>query len=124
MTVIWRIRNPKAKQYTFRQKHVSGFLQGRSDYFFISNNIQEFILDTDIIPAISSDHISSDHNDNNAEGIRIRSRSQWYEEGEESSKFFLNLEKFNGMQSQICKIVVNDQEITDPNIILNEIRNI
>ena len=26
------------------------------------------------------------------------------------------------MQSQIRKIIVNDQEITDPNIILNEIR--
>ena len=37
--------------------------------------------------------------------------------------FFLNLEKFNGIQSQICKIIVNDQEKTDPNIILNEIRN-
>ena len=56
LTDIWRIRNPKAKQYTFRQKHVSGFLQRRLDYFFISNNIQEFILDTNIIPAISSDH--------------------------------------------------------------------
>ena len=60
LTDIWRIRNPKAKQYTFRQKHVSGFLQRRLDYFFISNNIQEFIIDTDIdtdiIPAISSDH--------------------------------------------------------------------
>ena len=53
----WRIRNPKAKQYTFRQKHASGFLQRRLVYFFISNNIQEFILDTDIIPAISSDHL-------------------------------------------------------------------
>ena len=56
LTDIWRIRNPKAKQYTFRQKHVSGLLQRRLDYFFISNNIQEFILDTNIIPAISSDH--------------------------------------------------------------------
>ena len=27
------------------------------------------------------------------------------------------------MQSQTCKIVVNDQEITDPNITLNETRN-
>ena len=34
LTDIWRIRNPKAKQYTFRQKHVSGFLQRRLDYFF------------------------------------------------------------------------------------------
>ena len=32
---------------------------------------------------------------NIAEGIHIRSRCQWYEEGEISSKFFLNLEKFN-----------------------------
>ena len=55
---IWRIRNPKTKQYTFRQKHVSGFLQRPLYYFFISNNIQEFILDIDIIPAISSDHSS------------------------------------------------------------------
>ena len=218
-------------------KDVSGFLQRRLDYFFISNNIQEFIIDTDIdtdiIPAISSDHspilisfskdkqnnkssgfwkfnnlllsddifkeelkqhiqnikndnelsndpqikweflkyqirkftirfskmrakeerkqreeleatlklleknLSTEENqclydkckrdleeiyDNIAEGIRIRSRCQWYEEGEKSSKFFLNLEKFNGMQSQICKIIVNDQEITYPNIILNEIQ--
>ena len=56
LTVIWRITNPKAKQYTFWLKHLSGFLHRRLDYFFISNNIQEFILDTDIIPAISSDH--------------------------------------------------------------------
>ena len=56
LTDIWRIRNPKAKQYTFWQKQVSGFLQRRLDYFFISNNIHEFILDSDIIPAISSDH--------------------------------------------------------------------
>ena len=48
--------------------------------------------------------------DNIAEGIRIRSRCQWYEEGEKSSKFFLSLKKFNGMQSQIRQIIVNDQE--------------
>ena len=58
LTGIWRIRNLKAKQYIFRKKYVSGFLQRRLDYFFISNNIQEFILDTNIIPAISSDHSS------------------------------------------------------------------
>ena len=40
-----------------------------------------------------------------------------------SSKFFLNLEKSNGTQSQICKIIVNDQEITDPNKIKNKIKN-
>ena len=55
--------------------------------------------------------------DNIAEGIRIRSRYQWYEEGEKSSKCFLNLEKINGMQSQIRKIIVNNQEVR------NEMRN-
>ena len=45
-------------------------------------------------------------------------RCQWYEEGEKSSKSFLNLEKLNGMQTQIRKIIVNDQEVTDPNKIL------
>ena len=61
--------------------------------------------------------------DNIAEGIHIRSRCYLYEEGEKSSKFFLNLEKFNGMQSQVLEIIVNDQEITDPNKILHEIRH-
>ena len=28
---IWRIRNPKTKIYTFRQKHVSGLIQRRLD---------------------------------------------------------------------------------------------
>ena len=42
--------------------------------------------------------------------------------GEKSSNFFLNLEKFNGRRSQNRKIIVNDQEIPDPNKILNEIR--
>ena len=28
-----------------------------------------------------------------AEGVRIRNKCQWYEEGEKSSKFFLNLKK-------------------------------
>ena len=38
---IGRIRNPKAKQYSFRQLHFSGFLQRRLDYIFISHNLQE-----------------------------------------------------------------------------------
>ena len=37
---------------------------------------------------------------------------------------FLNLEKYNGTQSQICKVVVNDQEASDPTEILNDKFNI
>ena len=53
---IWRIRNPKVKRFTFRQHHKSGFIQRRLDYFFISNNIQENVKDSDILAAFSTDH--------------------------------------------------------------------
>ena len=47
-----------------------------------------------------------------AEGARIRTKCLWCEEGEKSSKFFLNLEKSRGIQGQIRKLIVNNQEIT------------
>ena len=57
-----------------------------------------------------------------AEGIRIRSKCQWYEEGEKSTKFFLNLEKHRGTQGQIRKILVNGLEITDSGKIQSELK--
>ena len=56
-----------------------------------------------------------------AEGARIRSKCLRYEEGEKSSKFFLHLEKQRGIQDQIRKLIVNNQEITDLNKIQNEL---
>ena len=53
---IWRIRNPKAKQYTFRQQYFCGFIQRRLVYIFISQNFQEIAKHTDILNAISTDH--------------------------------------------------------------------
>ena len=53
---IWKIRNPSTQRYTFRQKHFPGFMQRRLDYIFISNSFQEFVNNTDILPALSSDH--------------------------------------------------------------------
>ena len=44
---IWRIRNTKTKRYTFRQKHVSGLIQRRLDYFYISNSMKVSVKDTD-----------------------------------------------------------------------------
>ena len=37
-------------------------------------------------------------------GIRIRSKCDWYEYGEKSSKFFLNLEKTSATQSTLRNI--------------------
>ena len=54
---IWRIINPKTKSFTFRQQHCSGFIQRRLDYIFISNALQESILNTEVLPAFYSDHL-------------------------------------------------------------------
>ena len=34
---IWRIRNPKRQNFTFRQNHSTGFIERRLDYIFVSN---------------------------------------------------------------------------------------
>ena len=53
---IWRIRNAKVKQFTFTQQHSSGFIQRRLDYFYVSNDLQKFASNTDILSPISTDH--------------------------------------------------------------------
>ena len=49
--------------------------------------------------------------DHIAEGIRIRSKCDWYEHGEKSTKIFLNLEKKRGNQNQIRKLIIDEKEI-------------
>ena len=56
------------------------------------------------------------------EGICIRSKCDWYEHTEKSTKFFLNLEKQRGAQNIIKKLIVDDKEITDQTHILEYIR--
>ena len=50
-----------------------------------------------------------------AEGVRVRSRCQQYEEGE---KF---LEKVRGSQGKVRKLIVSNHEIADPQLIEQEI---
>ena len=53
---IWRVRNTKENRFPTRQKRRSGFLQKRLDSFVVSNTLQGSIKDTEILPALSSDH--------------------------------------------------------------------
>ena len=41
-------------------------------------------------------------------GIKIRGKCDWYERGEKSSKFFLNLEKSPAIQNQIRNILIGN----------------
>ena len=43
----------------------------------------------------------------------IRTRCNWYELGETSNKFSLNLEKYRASHSTIRKVIYDAQEITD-----------
>ena len=52
--------------------------------------------------------------DDISNGIKIRSKCNWYEYGEKSSKIFLNLEKHRAAQNTVKKILNrNDLEITN-----------
>ena len=48
---ILRIRNPRTKSFTFRQKHFSGVIQRKLDYMFTSNSLQVTIFSVDILNA-------------------------------------------------------------------------
>ena len=50
---IWRIRNPDARRFTWRQKNP--MIQRRLDFWLISSSIQEEVVKVDIIPAIRTD---------------------------------------------------------------------
>ena len=58
------------------------------------------------------------------EGIIMRSKSNWYEFGEKSSKYFLNLEKRNKAKSHVRTIIAeNNSEINEPQAILLRIKD-
>ena len=70
--------------------------------FNTEDNIQSYNIYKKELDSIY-DHI--------AEGIRIRSKCDWYEHGEKSTKFFFNLENKDGNQNQILKFIIDEKEI-------------
>ena len=52
--------------------------------------------------------------ENIANGIKIRSKCNWYEYGKKSSKFFLNLEKCHAVKSQVRSVIVDDNHYENP----------
>jgi hypothetical protein len=56
-------------------------------------------------------------------GLIIQSRIKHYEEGEKSTNFFLNQIKQNKRKSIIRKIIDNEQEVTEPKEIMENLKN-
>ena len=65
---------------------------------------------------------AEDINKEKLAGSIFRSKCEWAEDGEKSSKFFLNLEKHNYVNKQITMLEVGEEVITDEKQILVEIR--
>ena len=58
------------------------------------------------------------------EDIILRSKTDWYELGENSTKYFLNLEKRNKAKSHVRMILTkSSSEITDSKAILSELKS-
>ena len=60
--------------------------------------------------------------DNIATRVRIRSKCDWYQYGEKSTKYFLNLKKQNAVNGVVKKIIKNDREVNDQLKIQHESR--
>lgn len=56
------------------------------------------------------------------EGILLRSKCRWYEEGEKNTKFFMSHEKRNKAKTHVRKLIENAKNITNPKIILNSLQ--
>ena len=58
-------------------------------------------------------------------GLIIHSKSNWYEQGEKYSEYFLNLEKRNQVKSHIHKLISDSGNvINDPSEILSTVKDI
>ena len=57
------------------------------------------------------------------QGIILRSWAAWYEHGEKSTKYFLNLEKRNKAETHVQKILLqNNLESTEPKAIMSNLK--
>ena len=56
-----------------------------------------------------------------ANGVKIRSRYEWYEFEEKSSKFFFNLEKQHTLLNQVRTVLCGEKEVTEKHRINQEL---
>ena len=65
----------------------------------------------------------NEYYDEKMQSLAVQSRCQYYEKGEKSTKYFLNLIKRNKTKTTIRKLKVNDVVIEDRNEVMNNIKS-
>ena len=71
---IWRIKNPDTKSFTWSQN--SPLIFCRLHFWLVSNNLQDLVSSTDIIPAIKTDHSAIFIEINNCENC-VKGPGHW-----------------------------------------------
>ena len=97
-----------SKQYAKEQRQERENLEQKLNFF--EANCQNFEENYDYLECKNK---LNDIYEKKANGIKIRSKCNWYEFGEKSSKFFLNLEKSHGLKSQVRSIFVDNKKYDD-----------
>ena len=95
----------------------------------LENKLKHF---TNILPVSSPPDVIKEYeecqakldsiNDYITQGIIPRSKVTWYEKGEKSNRYFLNLEKRNKTKTHIRKLLIDNQTLTNPTAILQKIK--
>ena len=92
---FWRIRKLKTKRFTFCQKHVSGLIQRRLDYFYISASMQVSDKNTVVLASLLTDHLSITFSCfKNEENIRGRGFWKFNNRLIENVEYVLQMKKF------------------------------
>ena len=103
----------KAKERRKQQTYLESDLKKLENNLESSENLRKYeSLKNNL--ELNYDHI--------AEGVRLRMKCDWYEQGEKSTKSFLNLEKQRCNENRIRKHIVNEKEINNETEILNQIK--
>ena len=103
----------KAKERRKQQAYLESELKKLENNLESSENLRKYgSIKNDL--ELIYDHI--------AEEVRLRSKYDWYEQGEKSTNFFLNSEKQQGNQNRIRKLIVNEKEINNETEIFNQIK--
>lgn len=122
---IWEIMKYEIRKFTIKYSKIRA-KEFRSKYSKLEKDIAEIEKKIDWVhdPRLLEKHdvLKGELNEYSnyvTEGIILRSKCKWYEEGEKSTKYFLSLETRNKAKTCVKKVISKNSEITDSRSILS-----
>ena len=96
----------------------------RAKTFTLENKLKELEQNPDCIfdrNYLSYKNRREEIYEEKANGVKIRSKCEWYERGEKSSNFFLSPEKQHALLNQVRILLCGEKEVTDKHKINQEL---